>query len=114
MERERAAQRDSGRRRVSEQLAAEPQLLDQRAVAADVLTGQILQQSPAAADEQQQPVAAVMVVLVHLQVLGQIIDPPAQQRDLDLRRAGVTLTSRVRGDDLLLYFGLERHSVPSW
>src|SRR5262245_32146049 len=37
--------------RASDPLAAEPQLLDQRAVAVDVLAGQVLQQAPAAADK---------------------------------------------------------------
>src|SRR5258708_16049746 len=97
-------------------LPAQAKLLDQRAVASDVLAGQVLEQPAPAADEQQQSVAAVVIVLVHLQVLGQTGDPLGQQRDLDLRRAGVTLTCRVRGDDLLLDFGVERHSsllVPS-
>src|SRR5215831_13276688 len=87
-------------------LPAQAELLDQRAVAGDVLPGQVLQQPAAAADEQQQPPAAVMIMLVHLEVLGQLLDPPCQQRDLDLRRAGVTLTGRVPGDDLLLHRGL--------
>src|SRR5262249_43844938 len=90
-------------------LPAQPELLDQCPVAADVLAGQVLQQAPAATHEQQQAAAAVMVVLVDLEMLGQVVDPPAQQRDLDLRRAGVTLCGRVLGDDLVLHLGVERH-----
>src|SRR5260370_12066201 len=51
-------------------------------------------------------------MLVHLEGLGKVLDPPGQQRDLDLRRAGVTLTGRVPGDDLFLHGGLERHVAP--
>src|SRR5215471_13416238 len=87
-------------------LAADAEPLPDRAVAVDVLLGQVLQQPAAAADQQQQPAAAVVVVLVHLQVLGQVVNPPGQQRDLDLRRTGVTLTGRVLRQDLLLGGGV--------
>src|SRR5690242_17038961 len=50
-----------------------------------------------------------MVVLVYLEVLGEIVDPPRQQSDLDLRRTGVTLIGRVPGDDLLLDCCVQRH-----
>src|SRR5690242_18900157 len=93
-------------------LAADAEPLPNRAVAVDVLLGQVFQQPAAAADQQQQPATAVVVVLVHLQVLGQVIDPPGQQRDLDLRRAGVTLTGRVLRQDLFLGGGVERHVTP--
>src|ERR1700751_1801123 len=92
--------------------AADTEPLPDRAVAVDVLLGQVLQQPAAAADQQQQPAAAVVVVLVHLQVLGQVVDPPGQQRDLDFRRTGVTLTGRVLRQDLLLGGGVERHVSP--
>src|SRR6516162_7809652 len=92
--------------------AADAETLPNRTVTGDVLLGQVLQQPPAAADQQQQPAAAVVVVLVHLQVLGQVVDPPGQQRDLDLRRTGVTLTGRVLRQDLFLDGGVERHVAP--
>jgi len=85
-------------------LPAQAQLLPERPVPVDVLALQVLHQAPAPADEQQQPVAAVVVMLVHLQVLGEIVDSPGQQRDLDFRRAGVTLTGRIGGSELYLAF----------
>src|SRR5580658_1220951 len=94
-------------------LAADAEALPDRTVSGDVLLGQVLQQPAAPADEQQQPAAAVVVVLVHLQVLGQVVDPPGQQRNLDFRRTGVTLTGRVLRQDLLLDGGVERHVAPS-
>src|SRR5206468_7334300 len=66
-------------------LPAQAQLLDQGAVALDVLAGQVLKQPTATADQEQQAPAAVMVVLVYLEVLGEIVDPPRQQCDLDFR-----------------------------
>src|SRR6478609_5774290 len=84
-------------------LPAEAELLPQGAVALDVLALQVL----------QQPTAAVVVVGVHLEVLGQVVDPPGQQRDLDFRRTGVTLIGRVPGDDLFLHRGIQRHVVSS-
>src|SRR5215467_8311581 len=90
-------------------LPAQAQLPDERAVALDVRTGQVLQQPAAPADQQQQAAPAVVVMLVDLEVLGQVVDPPGQQRDLDLRRAGVTLTRRVLGDELLLHGCFQRH-----
>src|SRR5580700_151092 len=94
-------------------LPAQPELLDQGAVPGDVLAGQVLQQPAAAAHEEQQPATAVVVMLVHLQVLSQVVDPPGQQCDLDLRRAGVTLIGRVTRDDLRLHGRVERHVAPS-
>jgi len=94
------------------QLSAQTEILDERPVPGDVLAGEVLQEPATAADKQQQPAAAVVVVLVHFQMLGQICDPPSQQRDLDLRRAGVTLIGRVPGDDLLLHRVVERHVAP--
>src|ERR1017187_5641025 len=90
-------------------LPAQAPLRDERAVPGDVLGGQVLQPPPPAADQQQQATPAVVIVLVHLEVLGQVIDPPSQQCDLDLRRTGVTLTGAVPGDDLLLHGCVQRH-----
>ena len=93
-------------------LAPQPQALDQAAVPSDVGVAQVAEQAAAAADEQQQAAAAVVVVLVHLEVLVQVIDPAGHERDLDLRRTGVTLMDRVLRKDLLLNFDFERHLAP--
>src|SRR5262249_32625888 len=93
-------------------LAAQAEPLDERAVPGDVGLPQVGQQPTAAADREQQTTAAVVVVLMHLEVLVQVIDPAGHERDLDFRRAGVTLTGRVLREDLLLYFNTERHVSP--
>src|SRR5215469_12934644 len=84
-------------------LPTQAEALDERPVAADVGVAQVGQQATA---------AAVVVVLVHLEVLVQVVDPAGHERDLDLRRTGVTLTGRVLRKDLLLDFGVERHVAP--
>src|SRR5438067_984542 len=65
----------------------------------------------AAADELQQSPTGVVVVLVLLEVLGQVADPLAQQRDLHLRRTGVTVDRGVLRHDGLLGGGIESHVV---
>src|SRR3954452_17398403 len=94
--------------------AADAEAVDQRAEALDVLLRQVLQQATALTDEDQQTTAGVVVVLVGLEVLGQVGDPTGQQSDLDLGGAGVTVLGTELGDDLLLHCGVERHAYSSW
>src|SRR5512139_1044312 len=76
--------------------------LHDRAVAVDVFLLHVVQKATTLTHEQQQATTAVVVVLVLLEVLGQVRDAVAEQRHLDLRRAGVALGQAVLGDDLLL------------
>src|SRR6185312_12795116 len=73
--------------------------------------GDVLEQPAPPADQQQQPTPRVVVVLVHLQVLGQIGDPLGQQRDLGLRGAGVGVMQAVLAQNVLFLFGGERHGI---
>src|SRR6478752_1750084 len=92
--------------------ATEAEALDDRAVALDLGLLQVVQQTTALADEQQQTTTAVVVVLVLLEVLREVADAVAEQRDLHLGRAGVALGRGVLGDDLLLGLrvGTDRHA----
>src|SRR4051812_29347914 len=92
--------------------ATQAETLDDRAVARDLGLLQVVQQTTALADEQQQATTAVVVVLVRLEVLGQVRDAVAEQRDLHLRRTGVALGRGVLGDDPLLGIrvGSDRHA----
>ena len=83
-------------------LLTDTQLSDQGTVTVDVLLLQIGQQVTAAADHLEQTTAAVVVVLIGLQVLGQVVDAGSQQSDLNLRRTGVTLVDGCLSDDGLL------------
>src|SRR4051812_19474143 len=104
----------SGRTVPSSCLPAQTEPLDERAVAADVGLGQVVQQAATPPDQQEQPPPAVVVVLVQLEVLGQVADPAGQHGDLHLGRAGVLLDRRVLGHDLLLDSTVERHGRPPW
>jgi hypothetical protein len=89
------------------------ELGDERAVALDVGALEIAQQTPALADEHEQPAAGVMVLLVRTQVLGELVDPAREQRDLHLGRPGVALGTAVLADQLLLLFRRQTHSSRS-
>src|SRR5438105_12466818 len=95
--------------RAAATLSTQTEALDDRAVAVDVGFGQVVQQPAALTDEQQQTPTTVVVVLVGLEVLGEVGDPTAQQRDLHLSRPGVGLGGAVLGDNLLLYVLGQRH-----
>ncbi len=65
------------------------ELANERAVALEVAALKIVQEPAPAPDEHQQPAARVVVLAVRAQVLGELVDPLGQQRDLDLGLAGV-------------------------
>src|SRR5450756_564423 len=92
--------------------AAQAEPLDEAAVAVDVDLLKVAEQPTALADQEQQATTRVVVVLVHLQVLGEVLDARAEHRDLDLRGAGVTLMGGVLGHDGLLRGGVEGHDSP--
>src|SRR5262249_36098021 len=85
------------------------QALDQCVVALVVLGLEVVEQTPALADELQQAAARMMILRVALEVLGEIGDALAQDRDLDFRRTGVALGLGVRLDQLRLADGCDRH-----
>src|ERR1700694_670225 len=76
----------------------EPELGDDRSVPLDVGALQIVQQPAALADQLQQPAPRVVVVGVRLEMVGEVIDPFAEDRDLDFGRPGVLLVEAVRLD----------------
>src|SRR5688572_5684030 len=91
-------------------LAAEAELGVDGAVALDVDVAQVRLEALALADELQEAPAAVMVLLVHLQVLVELVDASGEERDLHLGRAGVGLVGAVLFD----CGGLVSHVVLVW
>src|ERR1043165_9191593 len=83
-------------------LLTDVQLVGQGAVLVHVLRADVLEQLLALGDHQQQPAAAVVVLLVALEVLGQVVDALGEQGDLHGRRAGVLLGAAEILDDLRL------------
>src|SRR5689334_2536825 len=92
-------------------LAAEPEPSDDGSVARVVLLDQVGKKTTALADELEEAASRMVVLGKAPKMLGQPLDPLGQERDLDLRRTGVTVLGGVPGDDLLLLLPRERHSV---
>src|SRR5947207_7439631 len=67
---------------------------------------QVGEQPSALSDHAEQPAAACVVVAGGAQMLGEVFDPLGQERDLDLRRAGVLVVTAVGRDHL--FFVWER------
>src|SRR5690606_22583880 len=83
-------------------LSAQSKTLDQRAVTLDVHALEVAEQTTTLTDEQEQPTTRVVVVLVLLEVLGEVLDALRQHCGLHLGGSGVTGVRRVLFDDRLL------------
>src|SRR5689334_22871695 len=94
-------------------LAAQAELLDEGAVALQIVLLQIRQEPAPPADHLQQPTARVMVVLVHLHVLRELGDSLGEEGDLDLCRSRVLLPAAETADELRLLLLGKRHGLPS-
>jgi hypothetical protein len=105
-------------------LAAEAESTDDVPVALDVVVSDIVEKSPATADELQETPSGVMVTFVHLEMLGEVDDALAQNGDLDFVGSGVRLVETVFGDGGLLvwhggnrplmFFGMaDGHNTPA-
>jgi hypothetical protein len=82
-------------------LLAELELLGNRLVAVYVGSLQIIEQTPPLANHHEQSPAGAMILLIFLKVIGEMVDALRQQRNLDIRRAGIPLvelkiTNRLR------------------
>ena len=84
-------------------LLAQVQLLDDRAVTLDIDLLQVAQKVSSVADHLQHTAAAVVVLVVSLEVLGESVDAMGKDRDLNLGRTGVALVGSVLRDDGLLF-----------
>src|SRR5581483_3300713 len=95
--------------------AAEAELADDAAVALDIVRADVIEQPTPPTHEHKQPAPAVVILLVHLEVLGEVVDPLGEERDLNLGRAGVGVVQAVLGDDpRLRLVDLFGHAVVSW
>jgi len=80
---------NSRARRKLNKLLAQLELFGDRLIAADIRIGQIIQQTAALADHQQQTTAGAVILLGRLQMLGQMVDAVREQRDLHVGRTRV-------------------------
>src|SRR5271156_6354383 len=91
-------------------LAAQTEIGDEFAIPLQIFFLQVPEQTPALTDLDEQAAAAVVILLVDLEVLGELVDRSGQDRDLDVCGSGISRRARVFGRDLgLLFFG-QRHS----
>lgn len=90
------------------ELSAETQLLDQRAVALDILLGEVVEESTTSGDQLQQTAARVMILRVHLKVSLELLDSLRDKRNLDFGRARVRLVLPVLPDGSLFGLGTDQ------
>src|SRR5690606_2059597 len=79
----------------------------------DVGLLQVVQKTAPLADHLVHAPARVVILLVHPQMLGQLVDARRQDRDLHLGRAGVAFVLLKLGDNLRLGFLGQRHVYTS-
>ena len=91
-------------------LLAQVQLLDDRAVTLDIDLLQVAKKVSSVADHLQHAAAAVVVLVVGLEVLGKSVDAMGKDRDLNLGRTGVTLVGSILLNNSLL-FVLQQHDL---
>src|SRR3954447_7848751 len=94
----------------SARLPAQAQLLDECPLALQIVPLQVIQQPPPPADQLEQAAPGMVVVLVHLEVLGELADPRREKGDLDLGRARFFLVRSELLDQLGLLVLGERHA----
>ena len=87
---------------VHSRLATNAETADQSAIALDIATLHVIEQTATLANELHESTAGVVITLVNLEVLGEVRDPVRQNRDLNLGRARVRSVSLKVLDDLLL------------
>ena len=85
-------------------LLSQAELANDSAVTLDIVLLQVVQQTSSATDHLLQTAAAVEVLLVGLQVLGQVSDAVGQNSNLYFGRTCVALVSSILRDDVVLEF----------
>ena len=74
-----------------------------------LLALQVVQQATTLADHHQQAAARVEILVVRREMLGEVLDPLGENRNLHFRRTRVAFLGRVLGNDFFLAFGRDRH-----
>lgn len=92
-------------------LATKSEALNERAVTRDVDVGEVSEKTATLADKEKKSATRVVVVLVLLEVLGQVLDARSEQRNLNLRGSSVTGVRCIFFDDRLLDVCFESHVV---
>src|ERR1700752_644465 len=81
-------------------LLTDVETLDQVGVPLRVFVFEVVEQPPALADQHQQSAARMMILGVGLEMLGQVVDALAENRDLNFRRSRVSFVRLVAANQL--------------
>ena len=101
-------------RRFQIQLTAQAQLFDDDLIAREILALEVIEQRTALRDEREKATTRMVVLLVALEVFGEVGNAVRQDRDLHFRRTGIASGLTEFLDDFLLLFRRNRHrTVPS-
>ena len=93
-------------------LLAKTELRDEISVPLTVLVTEIVEQRPTLVDHHQQPAARMIVLLVVLEVLGQVADTLGEDRDLDFGRTRIAFGAGMILDERFLALLRNRHRFP--
>jgi hypothetical protein len=80
-------------------LLADAEFLNDSLVAIGVVFLQVIQQAAAPADHRQQPAARCMILFVRFEMLRQLANTLAEDRDLHFRTAGIAVMRPVGIDN---------------
>ena len=86
------------------ELLSDAELCDAGSVTLDVLLGEVVEQVAALTDHFEKAAAGMVVLLVDLEVFGELVDALGENGDLNLRRTGVGLMGAVCLDNCLFLF----------
>jgi hypothetical protein len=86
-------------------LMSEAQVSDQLPIALQVCLPQVLQKSPPFPHHLEEAAAAVMVLLVGIEVIPEVVDSSRQEGDLDRSASPVSVMQLVFLDDFLAIDG---------
>ena len=92
------------------ELLTETELLNDSSVALDIGLLEVAEKVSSVSDHLLETSAAVVVLVVSLEVLGEVADSSGEDSDLYLRRTGVSLMSSVCENDFVLLF-FTKHCV---
>ena len=81
-------------------VVADTELLDELAVLLDVALLDVLQHTAALTDEHHEAATGVVVLLVRLQVLGEVADALGEDRDLNFSATRILSILAIFGDEL--------------
>jgi len=96
-------------------LTPQPKRLHNSPISLRAFAAQVIKQPPPLAHQFQQATARVMILFMHLEVLGQVLDARRQERNLHLWRTGIILVLFEAVDNFLFLLAGKTHSdiVPS-